>query len=178
MFRSKKPKEEEQKPEILDFDPEHGVLTRKEDGVRVIALGSPGWTTIERELASTFMSGASVILQRIGYSYGLAMGRAAKRQEIGPEQTLDAMQSLARESGWGLLTLNGGDLTSGEARITVKDCFFCLHAKESPEPVCYILVGLIGGITDEIVGTTHRLTETKCIAKGDAVCEILIERLG
>ncbi len=156
---------------------ERGIVVRRDDGSRVIALGSHGWATIEKELQSTFITGAAVILQRVGYSYGRAVGRAAKRQEIAPEETFEAMQSLARESGWGGLTLNGGDLFSGEARITVKDCFFCLHAQDSPEPVCYVLTGLVGGMADEILGVSHRVIEEKCIAKGDSVCEILIERL-
>jgi predicted hydrocarbon binding protein len=33
-------------------------------------------------------------------------------------------------------------------------------------------------MADEIIGASHRVIEEKCIAKGDAVCEILIERLG
>jgi len=177
LFRSKK-SVEPAKPEVIDFDPAHGVLARKDDGSRVIALGSHGWATIEKELESTFMTGGQVILQRVGYSYGRAMGRAAKRAEVTPEQTMDTMQTLARESGWGLLSLNGGDLLGGEARITVKDCFFCLHARESNDPVCFTLVGLVNGIADEIIGVSHRVTETKCISKGDAVCEILIEGLG
>ncbi len=180
MFRGKKDKkiDEVPKSEVYDYDPEHGLVTRKIDGSRVVALESRGWATIEKELASTFMTGGPVILQRVGYSYGRAMGRVAKLQQITPGQTFETMQILGRESGWGLLTLNSGDLTAGEARITVKDCFFCLHAKESDEPVCHVLVGLMSGIVDEVVGVSHRVTEEKCIAKGDAVCEILIETLG
>jgi len=178
MFRSKK-QPESPKAEVLDVDINRGIVIRKEDGTRVIALGSHGWATIERELQSTFITGAAVILQRIGYSYGRATGRAAKKQEITADQTFNAIQALARESGWGGFTLNSGDLSRGEARITVRDCFFCLHAtRESPEPVCHILVGLVGGMADEIIGVSHRVTEERCIAKGDAVCEILIERLG
>lgn len=177
MFRGKKP-QEPPKEETFVVDLDHGIVTRKADGLRVIALESHGWTTIEKELESTFMTGASVILQRVGYSYGRAMGRTAKAREVPPEQVFDAMQTLARQSGWGTLSLSSGDLFGGEARVTVRDCFFCQHARESTEPVCFTLVGLVSGIADEIIGVTHRASEEKCIAKGDAVCEVLIERLG
>ncbi|HYB75684.1 MAG TPA: V4R domain-containing protein [Nitrososphaerales archaeon] len=177
MFRSKK-KEDQPVEEILKVDMEHGIVTRNLDGSRVMALGSHGWATIEKELETTFITGAAVILQRLGYSYGRAVGRAAKRQELDPELAFEAMQNLARESGWGGFILNSGDLNSGEARITVKDCFFCLHARESTEPVCHVLTGLVGGMADEILNVSHRVSEEKCIAKGDSVCEILIERLG
>ncbi len=177
MFRRKQ-QDEEEKEQVLEVDLERGVVTRKEDGSRVVALGSYGWANIENELQSTFITGAAVILQRLGYSYGRAMGRAAKRQEIDPEHTFEVMQTLAKESGWGGLNLSSGDIYGGEARITVRDCFFCLHAKESTEPVCHVLVGLVGGMADEVIGVSHRVTEETCIAKGDALCEILIERLG
>lgn len=177
MFRSKK-QPDQPVEEVLKVDMQHGTVTRNFDGSRVMALGSHGWATIEKELETTFITGAAVILQRVGYSYGRAVGRAAKRQELEPEHAFDVMQNLARESGWGAFSLNSGDLNAGEAKITVKDCFFCLHARESPEPVCHVLVGLIGGMADEILNVSHRVVEDKCISKGDAVCEILIERLG
>jgi predicted hydrocarbon binding protein len=177
LFRGKK-REEEPREEVLRVDLEHGTVTRNLDGSRVIALGSHGWATIERELETTFITGAAVILQRVGYSYGRAAGRAAKRQELEPDRAFELMQELARESGWGAWNINSGDLNSGEARITVRDCFFCLHARESTEPVCHVLVGLVGGMADEILNVSHRVAEEKCIAKGDKQCEILIERLG
>ncbi len=52
----------------FEVDPENGVIRRKADGARVMALGSVGWVTLEHELASTFVTGAAVILQRMGYS--------------------------------------------------------------------------------------------------------------
>jgi predicted hydrocarbon binding protein len=176
MFRSQK-KPEPPKPEVFNVDLEEGTVSRKSDGSRVMALGSRDWATIEKELSSTFITGAAVILQRIGYSYGRSLGRAAKRQETGPEKAFESLQTFARESGWGQIALNGGDLTGGQARITVKECFFCLHMKDATEPVCHVLVGLIGGVSDEIIGSTHRVIEQKCIAKGDSVCEISIERV-
>lgn len=153
-------------------------MVTRDDGSRFIAMESHGWATIEKELESTFITGAAVILQRVGYSYGRAVGRAAKKQEVTPEQTFEVMQKVARGSGWGGFTLNSGDLMGGTAGITVKGCFFCLHARESTEPICHVLAGLVNGMADEIIGVSHRVTEGKCIAKGDAVCEILIERLG
>jgi predicted hydrocarbon binding protein len=175
LFRNKK--QPEPKEEIYDVDLENGTVTRKTDGSRVIALGSHGWATIEKELASTFITGAAVILQRLGYSYGRAMGRAAKVQQIAPGEAFGVIQTLAREAGMGLFALNSGDLFGGQAIITVKECFFCLHARESTEPVCHVLVGLVGGMADEIIGGNHRVVENKCIARGDAVCAITIERL-
>jgi len=175
LFRGKK--QEPPKDEVFDVDLERGQISRKQDGTRVFALGSRGWATIERELATTFITGAAVIFQRIGYSYGRGLGRIAKNQELGPEQTFDALHAFATESGWGQFILSSGDIASGQSSINVKECFFCLHATEATEPVCHVLVGLVAGVCDEMVGKNHRVTEQKCIAKGDNVCEILVERV-
>jgi predicted hydrocarbon binding protein len=174
LFRGSK-KKELPKEEVFDVDLEHGTIARKRDGIRVLALGSRGWATIERELATTFITGAAVIFQRMGYSYGRALGRVAKNLEMGPEETFDAIYAFAVEGGWGQMFLSSGNLADGQARINVKDCFFCLHATEATEPVCHVLVGLITGICDEMIDKAHRATEQKCIGKGDNVCEILVE---
>ncbi len=176
MFR-RAPKEEPPKEDLFDVDLEHGTVKRKTDGARVVALRSVGWATLEKELTSTFITGAAVILQRMGYSYGRYLGRVAKAEQKGATEALQALQDFARESGLGELSLNSGDLYSGQARLVLKNCFFCLHIKDSTEPVCHILTGLVGGVVDEIIGRTHRVLEERCIAKGDAVCEIAVERL-
>jgi len=176
MFRGSK--KETPPQDLFTIDLEHGIIKRKADGVRVMALGSPGWATLQKELSSTFISGAAVILQRMGYSYGKYIGSVAKSRQKSPQETLETLHTFARDSGWGELVLNGGDLYSGQARLVLRECIFCLHIKEASEPVCHMLVGLVGGVADEVIGGTHRVIEEKCAAKGDKVCEILVERVG
>jgi predicted hydrocarbon binding protein len=176
LFRGSQ-KKEPPRDDLFDIDLAHGIIKRKEDGIRVLALGSPGWATLEKELASTFISGAAVILQRMGYSYGRYLGRIARTQEKTAEQTLESLQNFAREAGWGELILMGGDLSRGQARLVLRDCIFCLHIKEASEPVCYMLAGLVGGVADEMIGLNHRVLEERCIAKGDPHCEIAVERM-
>lgn len=163
--------------DLFDVDYLHGTIRRKSDGIRVIALGSVGWATLEKELTTTFVSGAAVILQRMGYSYGRYLGRVANSQQKHDHDALEALQAFSKESGWGELLLNGGDLGSGQARLVLRNCVFCLHIKEASEPVCYVVAGLIGGVADEIIGATHRVIEEKCAAKGDPFCEIVVERV-
>ena len=177
MFRGSQRKEPP-RDDLFDIDAAHGIIKRKADGIRVLALGSVGWATLEKELTTTFVSGAAVILQRMGYSYGRYIGRVAKTQQKGQGDALESLQRAARESGWGELLLNGGDLATGQARLVLRNCVFCLHIKEASEPVCYVLGGLIGGVVDEVIGATHRILEEKCTAKGDAYCEVIVERVG
>jgi predicted hydrocarbon binding protein len=171
-------KRESTKEDPFDIDLQRGIIKRKSDGSRVIAIGSLGWANLEKELTSTFISGAAVILQRMGYSYGRYLGAVAKSQQKTEQDVLESLQSSSRESGWGELVLNGGDLLGGQARLLLRGCIFCLHIEEASEPVCYMLTGLIGGVVDEVIGGTHRVLEERCVAKGDAFCEVVVERTG
>lgn len=169
----------EKKPTSTSFesDEDHGIVRRSSDGSRVMVVGSVAWVSLEHELASTFVTGAAVILQRMGYSYGRYVGKVALANGRKPEEVLDVIVRHSKEAGWGRLSLNSGDLRIGEARLVMKDCFFCLHWKDSVTPVCHMLAGFVGGVTDEMLGRVHRVLEQRCIAKGDNVCEISIDRL-
>jgi two-component system, NtrC family, response regulator HydG len=161
----------------FEVDLEEGVIKRADGGQRVLALGSVGWATLQQELSSTFVTGAAVILQRMGYSYGRYLGNVAKKRGLEAGETLEALLRFSREAGWGKLSLNSGDMTQGQAHLVVRGCYFCLHLKDSQAPVCHMLTGLIGGVADEMTGKTHRVLEGRCIGKGDATCEIIVERL-
>ena len=176
MFKG--PRRDLSKDDLFNIDPSHGTITRKSDGIRVLAMGSVGWASLEKELTTTFVSGAAVILQRMGYSYGRYLGNVAKARQVTEQQALDSLQRFSKELGLGELVLNGGDLASGQARLLLRNCIFCLHLEKASEPVCYMLAGLIQGAAEEIIGVVHRVTEEKCVAKGDAFCEVSVERVG
>jgi len=175
LFRGSK--KELPKDDLFDIDPVHGTIKRKSDGIRVFTVKSVGWASLEKELTSTFGSGASVILQRMGYSYGRYLGNAAKAQGTSEEGVLESLQRFSRESGWGELVLNGGGFSSGQTRLLMRNCVFCLHIEGAQDPVCYMLSGLIQGVAEEIIGGDYRILEEKCVAKGDAFCEVSIERV-
>jgi len=167
----------------LNFDPEGGVINDKTMGARVLVLGSVGWASIENELDSTFMTGGSVILQRMGYSYGRFLGRLTKamalksNKKVTPETSWDTLLKASKDEGWGRLSLNSGDFTLGVVRLILKDCVFCLHDKQGTMPRCHFVTGVAGGVADEITGFNHRVTEGRCVAKGDTLCEIILERV-
>ncbi len=163
--------------EAFEADLEKGVIRRQGDGTRVMAVGSMAWVTLEHELASTFITGAAVILQRMGYSYGKYIGSRAEAEGRPSTEVLDVIVRYAREAGWGRISLNSGDVLKGQAALVVRDCFFCLHWKDSNSPQCYMLAGFVNGVVDQMLGRTHRVLEQRCIAKGDNVCEIAIDRV-
>ena len=142
-----------------------------------------GWANLSVELESTFMSGSSVILQRMGYAYGKYLAKVAKqsaakqKKQVTPKSILNIMMEAAKSHGWGMMTLGGGDFETGAATLIVKDCFFCMHEKKGTASKCYFLVGILGGVADEVAGMSHRVSEGRCSAKDDGLCEFRAERV-
>ena len=148
-----------------------------------MAIASFGWASLQAELQSTFMTGGSVILQRMGYSYGRYLAKLAKQRALKAKKTLTSASVLgilleaSRDQGWGRLSLNGGDFGIGNANLVMKDCFFCLHEKKGPNATCHFLVGLVVGVADEVTGFSYKAAEARCISKSDGLCEIRVEKV-
>ena len=146
-------------------------------------IASFGWASLQAELQSTFMTGGSVILQRMGYSYGRYLARQAKqrasktKKTVASSSALDILLEASRDQGWGKLSLSGGDFKMGSANLVMKDCFFCLHEKKGTSATCHFLVGLVVGVTDEVTGFSHKASEPRCVSKDDGLCEIKLERV-
>ena len=164
----------------FDIDGEKGIVRSQTLDARVAVFGSLGWATMEVELDSIFITGAVVILQRMGYSYGKYLGVIVKRKadKVDPVGVgLQTLSKMAKDSGWGNLTQTGGDLRSGTFTVIVKDCIFCANMKKKKEARCHFLVGALAGFSDEITGFNHRAREDQCVAKDDTLCEFVVERV-
>ena len=148
-----------------------------------MAIASFGWASLQAELQSTFMTGGSVILQRMGYSYGRYLAKLARQKALRTKKTLtpgsalDILLEASRDQGWGRLTLNGGDFAIGNVSLVMKNCFFCLHEKKGTSATCHFLVGLVVGVADEVTGSSHKASEARCVSKDDGLCEIRVERV-
>jgi predicted hydrocarbon binding protein len=164
----------------FDIDPEKGIIRSQTLDARVAVFGSLGWATMEVELDSIFITGAVVILQRMGYSYGKYLGVIVKRKadKVDPVGVgLQSLAKMAKDSGWGNLSQTGGDLRSGTFTMVMKDCIFCVNMKKKKDPRCHFLVGILAGFADEVTGFNHRAREEQCIAKEDTHCEFIVERV-
>ena len=164
----------------FDVDAEKGIVRSPTLDARVALFGSLGWATMEVELDSIFITGAVVILQRMGYSYGKYLGNILKRRadKVDPVGVgLQNLSKMAKDSGWGNLTQTGGDLRSGTFTMVMKDCIFCVNMKKRKDPRCHFLVGILAGFADEVTGFNHRAREDQCVAKEDTVCELVVERV-
>jgi predicted hydrocarbon binding protein len=164
----------------FEIELEKGVIKSKSLESRVAVFGSLGWATMEVELDSIFITGAVVILQRMGYSYGKYLGVIVKRKadKIDPVSVgLANLTVMAKESGWGNLTHTGGDLRSGTFTMVMRECLFCANVKKKKDARCHFLVGILAGFADEVTGFNHRAREEQCFAKDDIHCEFVVERV-
>ncbi|MBI3858693.1 MAG: hypothetical protein HY296_00420 [Thaumarchaeota archaeon] len=167
----------------FEWDPESGTMVDKTLGARVMTFTAYGWSELKNELDSTFMSGASVIYQRMGYSYGRYVAKVAKqnaakaKKHLTPKSIFQILADSAKNQGWGKLELNSGDFETGVATVVMRGCIFCAADKKGTVPRCNYLVGLVGGAADEITGLSHRVVEGRCAAKDDGICEIRLERV-
>jgi predicted hydrocarbon binding protein len=61
---------------------------------------------------------------------------------------------------------------------TIQRCPICWTRKGADEPVCYISVGMLQAMLNWVSGGFEfRITESKCCATGDTVCEFVIQKV-
>lgn len=166
--------------ESFEIDSQRGIIKSPTLDSRVAVFGSLGWATMEVELDSIFITGAVVIIQRMGYSYGKYLGQLLKRQAEKADPvaiTLQFFTKMAKQSGWGNVAHTGGDLRAGTFTVQIRECIFCANMKKRKDPRCHFLVGILSGLADEVTGLNHRAREEACIAKEDTYCEFVVERV-
>jgi predicted hydrocarbon binding protein len=164
----------------FEIDSEKGTIRNTSLESRVAVFGSLGWALMEVELDSIFITGAVVIIQRMGYSYGKYLGQLFKRKadKVDPVSTaLSEFVKVAKESGWGNFSHTGGDIRMGTFTVVARDCIFCANVKKRKDSRCHFLVGVLAGLADEVTGVNHRAREEACIAKEDTYCEFIVERV-
>jgi predicted hydrocarbon binding protein len=62
------------------------------------------------------------------------------------------------------------DFAKKEAIIRIKNSAVARQIT-AKEPVCHLIRGYINGVYHSVFGTSAVCAETKCMAKGDPVCE-------
>jgi predicted hydrocarbon binding protein len=150
-----------------------GVMSSKATGARIFVLSAKAWSQIERQLFSTFSTGASIFLVHLGEYYGRAMVREAKVQATEPEGAAKILAALSSASGWGELSVKGS--LKGDTTFTVemRNCVFCSQASQLRS--CYFLLGVVAGAAGEIYGKQFEATEHQCGHNGSDVCRMAVE---
>jgi two-component system, NtrC family, response regulator HydG len=167
--------------ELLASAPEGGLLHIA--GQRALLLDAVALGLLRKELIETV--GATVargILTRMGFAHGWRMAEALKTAIPWEDE------SQWRRAGGRLHTLQGlvvvepverrvEDGPPPFAEALWRDSYeaeqHLLHLGKAEEPVCWTLTGFASGYMSYCQGQPVYCLETRCVGRGDAVCQIL-----
>ncbi|MDA4121937.1 MAG: hypothetical protein OK456_02005 [Thaumarchaeota archaeon] len=162
--------------ELFRWDEERGSIVFASANKRVFILNAHSWDGVEQDLFAKLLKGAAPILTEMGTAYGRAAALDYRSITSDPEAVASYFEYLGLTAGWGKITV-GGDLTRGsKITIKVKGCVFCASRNMSmgrAEP-CHFIIGVCKGIVDTVYGGPHSVHESKCFAKGNELCEIVV----
>jgi len=164
--------------EIYKWDEENGAILTASSKKRVFVMNAHSWDAVERYLFLNLLTGAEVLLSEMGNAYGRGIALDYRSVTEDPENLGSYFENLGLAAGWGRFTLSG-DLHNG-SKITVKvrDCVFCRdrNASLGRGDKCSFLMGVCKGIADTVFDFPHFVYETKCCAKGNDYCQIVMTR--
>jgi DNA-binding NtrC family response regulator len=167
--------------EVLDFEPDQGVIRFHEQ--RMVVQGAAAMGLLRRELVHTLgEETARRLLLRFGYADGYH-DAVSLRDHFGWEHPLDGVRA-----GLKLHTLEGivqaepkrleYDARSGafEAVLEWRHSYeaeqHLYHHGRSAQPVCWTLVGYISGFASACLGQDVYFREGRCAGQGDAHCAL------
>ncbi len=167
--------------ELLTFEPGGGLIHFA--GQRVLLMDPVALGLLRKELIGTVgLTAARGILTRLGYAHGWRTAEAMKSAFPWPDE--DAW----RRAGGRLHTLQGQVLfepveqrpeegpppfAEAQWRESYEAEQHLLHLGRSEVPVCWSLTGFASGYMSYGNGKSIYCLETRCVGKGDAVCQII-----
>ena len=163
---------------LYKWDEDKGIISFTPDNKRVFIMTARSWDAIEQDLFAKLLKGAAPLLMEMGIAYGRATALDYRSVMTNPENLSSFLEQLGLTAGWGKFTASG-DLAKG-SKITVRvwNCVFCRsrNASVGRTEACSFLVGVCKGIADTVLNSSHYVYETKCISKGNDLCEIVLGR--
>jgi predicted hydrocarbon binding protein len=163
--------------DFFEFAVGEGVMKNRLTNGRAFLFGSSAWETVREDLKGTYGPLGIAITEEMGKSYGKSLGKTGRKLNMDLRTFFETMVRLGSKTGWGNLSLSGGDPTTGRARLRLESCLFCEDEVGQEERLCEFFSGVIRGAADEITGRTHSVIETECTASGSDHCEFYMEML-
>jgi len=167
--------------ELLTFEPDGGLIHFA--GQRVLLLDPVALGLLRKELIGTVgMTAARGILTRLGFAHGWRTAETMKNAFPWEDE------AQWRRAGGRLHTLQGQVvLEPVERRAEDGPAPFAealwhhsyeaeqhlLHLGKAEEPVCWALTGFASGYMSYCNGKPVYCIETRCVGKGDPVCQIM-----
>ncbi len=144
-------------------------------GERMHLVPTAWWGKLSGIVLQELQENGPPAIHTIGYSLGSALVSELRSNISEPEALAKHLTDFAAAAGWGVITM-GGDLRQGRSYVVnVMNCVFCEDDELGQFPVCTFLASTIEGMADKIYGTSHRVSETRCSAMGEALCQFDVE---
>jgi DNA-binding NtrC family response regulator len=168
--------------EVLDFEPEEGVIRFHEQ--RMVIQGAAAMGLLRRELIHT-LGGATArrLLLRFGYADGYH-DAVSLRDHVGWADPIEGLRAgLKLHMLEGIVCALPQRLEydrrthAFEAQLTWRNSYeaeqhLYRHGR-SDEPVCWTLVGYISGFASACFGEDVYFRESQCAGQGEAVCTLV-----
>ncbi len=168
--------------EVLDFQPDQGIIRLHEQ--RVVILSAAALGLLRKELIDTFgLETARRLMLRFGYADGYhdAVSLRDRSQWASPLDGLRAGSVLHRLEGIvrADVVKVDHDITSGrfDEEVIWHDSYVAEqhvhHYGKSDEAVCWSLAGYASGYASACLGREVYFRETECLAQGAPACRVV-----
>ncbi|HEV2389470.1 MAG TPA: 4-vinyl reductase [Nitrososphaerales archaeon] len=168
-------------PDTITFryDPEKEILENAVLNTRVLVFDADFIKALTDSLTKTFQSGAVVIIYQMGLAYGELLGRrivesgGLSKQAEGVYRARYASLAAGKFRFPPLAALASAG-PQQQVRVTLEDSFFARAIGRTGKPECHIVRGLLEGTANVVFGRDYACQETRCLSKGDDLCEFLV----
>ncbi len=136
------------------------------------------WKKLKANLTRQFGHKASLIMSLIGYTLGSSIAEEIMANLAEPEAFSRYLSDVLAATGWGIFSIHGDTQYGSKYIVSAANCGFCDKEDLADSPQCHFLVGALKGMADTLYGVPHTVSESRCAAMGDSVCEMVVEECG
>jgi predicted hydrocarbon binding protein len=146
-------------------------------GQKVVVLRRDAFSLMRKELMRVSGNAANVIFgiagRRVGSEEGKALLSKADALGLKTPQSMPEFVRVAVEEtnmGFGKIWIDGLNLDSAVAQVSISNSFESEPAGSSAKPSCIFTLSYLEGIFSQLMGKDVRGSEVNCRAKGDKLC--------
>jgi predicted hydrocarbon binding protein len=133
------------------------------------------WSKLKEVLSQEIDEYAPLALTVIGSALGSTFVERMMDEVGDPEALAKHLADLATAAGWGVVSMTGDVRYGSRYVVTVANCAFCEKEELASTPQCSFLEGILKGMAGRVYGTPHKVSEERCSAMGEALCQFTVE---
>jgi predicted hydrocarbon binding protein len=164
--------------DLYGWDEQKGTVRFLPSNRRAFIMNAHAWDAVEESLFLVLEKDAARILSVMGHAFGRMIASDYRSVTDEPENIKSYFEYLSLAAGWGKFSVSGDLQNGSKITIRVMNCVFCTSRNASigrKNPCCF-LMGVCKGTADTVFDFSHDVHETKCCAKGNDSCEIVLSR--